>query len=35
MVLVEPDGSIFWNMMQRDRKKMNDLRMGVRLFDGT
>ena len=32
IVRVEPDGSIFWNMMQRDRKKMNDLRVGDRIF---
>jgi hypothetical protein len=35
IVRVEPDGSIFWNMMQRERKKMNDLRMGERLISGT
>jgi hypothetical protein len=35
VVRVEPDGSIFWNMMQRERKKMNDLRVGKRVFDGT
>ena len=28
MVRVDPDGSVFWNMMQRDRKRMNALRMG-------
>ena len=35
VVRVEPNGSIFWNMMQRERKKMNDLRVGERLFGGT
>lgn len=35
VVRVEPDGSIFWNMMQRERKKMNDLRVGERLFGKT
>lgn len=35
VVRVEPDGSIFWNMMQRDRKKLNDQRVGERLFGGT
>ena len=35
MVRVEPDGSIFWNMMQRDRKKMNDLRVGQLIVGGT
>lgn len=34
IVRVEPDGSIFWNMMQRDRKRMNDLRVGERVFGG-
>ena len=34
IVRVEPDGSIFWNMMQRDRKRMNDMRVGERLFGG-
>nr|WP_295782223.1 phage minor head protein [Rhodoferax sp.] len=34
VVMVEPDGSIFWNMMQRDRKKMNELRVGERIFSG-
>ena len=28
MVKIEPDGSVFWNMMQRDRKSMNKLRIG-------
>lgn len=28
MVRVDPDGSVFCNMMQRDRKGMNALRMG-------
>ena len=32
IVRVEPDGSIFWNMMQRERKKMNDMRVGERIF---
>lgn len=31
MVKVQEDGSIFWNMMQRDRKGMNSLRLGVPL----
>ncbi|MES2948635.1 MAG: PBECR2 nuclease fold domain-containing protein [Pseudomonadota bacterium] len=35
IVRVEPDGSIFWNMMQRDRKKMNDMRVGERVFSET
>lgn len=35
VVMVEPDGSIFWNMMQRDRKSMNDMRVGERKFGGT
>lgn len=35
IVKVEPDGGIVWNLMQRDRKKMNDQRVGVRLFGGT
>lgn len=35
IVRVEPDGSIFWNMMQRERRKMNELRMGERLYGGT
>ncbi len=28
MVKVQEDGSVFWNMMQRDRKGMNALRLG-------
>ena len=32
MVRVEPDGSVFWNMMQRDRKAMNTLRMGKLIY---
>lgn len=32
MVKVEPDGGIFWNMMQRDRKRMNSLRIGERVY---
>ncbi|MCX7112320.1 MAG: PBECR2 nuclease fold domain-containing protein [Proteobacteria bacterium] len=32
MVKVEPDGSVFWNMMQRDRKGMNALRTGELVF---
>lgn len=28
MVKVREDGSVFWNMMQRDRKGMNALRLG-------
>lgn len=35
IVKVEPDGGIVWNLMQRDRKKMNDQRVGERLFGGT
>lgn len=31
MVKVQEDGSVFWNMMQRDRKGMNALRLGVPL----
>lgn len=34
IVRIEPDGGIFWNMMQRDRKKMNDMRIGKRIFNG-
>lgn len=34
IVRVEPDGSIFWNMMQRERRKLNDLREGDRIFGG-
>lgn len=34
VVRVEPDGSIFWNMMQRDRKKLNDQRVGERIYGG-
>jgi hypothetical protein len=33
IVRVEPDGSIFWNMMQRERKKMNELRVGNRIYE--
>lgn len=29
VVMVEPDGSIFWNLMQRDRRRMNEMRVGV------
>ncbi|QDL55338.1 PBECR2 nuclease fold domain-containing protein [Rhodoferax aquaticus] len=32
MVKVEPDGGIFWNMMQRDRKGLNALRVGERVY---
>lgn len=32
MVRVDPDGSVFWNMMQRDRKTMNALRMGTLIY---
>lgn len=28
MVRINPDGSVFWNMMHRDRKGMNALRLG-------
>ena len=28
MVKVQEDGTVFWNMMQRDRKGMNSLRIG-------
>lgn len=31
MVKVQEDGSVFWNMMQRDRKGMNSLRLGMPL----
>lgn len=34
MVLVGPDGSVFWNMMQRDRKGMNALRLGKLIYSG-
>jgi hypothetical protein len=33
IVRVEPDGSIFWNMMQRERKGMNALRQGKLLYE--
>jgi hypothetical protein len=33
IVRVEPDGSIFWNMLQRERKKLNDLREGKLLYE--
>lgn len=33
VVRVEPDGSIFWNMLQRERKKMNELRVGNRIYE--
>jgi len=33
MVKVDPDGGIFWNMMQRDRKGMNALRMGTLTYE--
>jgi hypothetical protein len=33
-VLVAPDGSVFWNMMQRDRKGMNSLRIGELVHEG-
>ncbi len=29
VVMVQPDGNIFWNMMQRDRRRMNEMRLGV------
>ncbi len=29
VVMVQPDGSIFWNLMQRDRRRMNEMRVGV------
>lgn len=32
IVKVDPDGGIFWNMMQRDRKRMNSLRIGERVY---
>jgi hypothetical protein len=34
VVRVDPDGSIFWNMMQRTRKNMNDQRVGERIWAG-
>lgn len=34
MVKVMPDGSLFWNMMHRDRKGINSLRIGMLVFDG-
>lgn len=34
LVKVAPDGSVFWNMMQRDRKGMNALRVGDLLYEG-
>lgn len=33
MVRVERDGGVFWNMMQRDRKGMNALRIGELLYE--
>jgi len=33
MVKVQEDGSVFWNMMQRDRKGMNALRLGEPLSE--
>jgi len=33
MVKVDPDGGIFWNMMQRDRKGMNALRIGTLTYE--
>ncbi len=32
IVRVDPDGSVFWNMMQRDRKSMNLLRTGKLIY---
>lgn len=34
IVRLDPDGSIFWNMMQRERKKMNEMRVGERIWSG-
>ena len=34
VVKVQPDGSIFWNLMHRDRKRMNSFRIGDLIFDG-
>lgn len=34
VVLVAPDGSVFWNMMQRGRKGMNGLRIGELAHEG-
>jgi hypothetical protein len=34
VVRVDPDGSIFWNMMQRARKSLNDQRVGERIWGG-
>ena len=34
IVRVDPDGSIFWNMMQRERKRINDQRVGERIWGG-
>jgi hypothetical protein len=34
IVRVDPDGSIFWNMMQRARGKMNEMRVGERIWSG-
>lgn len=34
VVMVAPDGSVFWNMMQRDRKGMNGLRIGELVHEG-
>lgn len=32
IVKTDPNGDIFWNMMQRDRKTMDTLRVGTRLY---
>ena len=34
VVMVQPDGAIFWNMMQRDRRRMNEMRLGVPIHKG-
>lgn len=32
MVKINPDGGVFWNFMQRDRKGMNTLRIGELVY---
>lgn len=32
VVMVQPDGSIFWNMLQGERKRLNDMRVGVPIY---
>ena len=32
VVMVQPDGNIFWNMLQGERKRLNDMRVGVPIY---